>query len=79
MQKEYLEEKGNTDSEGFPDLERLNIESMTLDNASFASVMEFVQEFKSSGMKLHVLVCNAGIVTHTWGTSSYDYIYIYIY
>ena len=71
MQKEYIEEKGNKGNEGLPDLERLNIESMTLDNSSFASVMQFVQEFKSSGRKLHVIVCNAGMTSTTFGIYQY--------
>ena len=67
MQQEYVEEKDTNDSEGFPDLETLSIESMTLDNASFASVMEFAQEFKTSGRKLNTLICNAGTMTKKYG------------
>ncbi len=37
------------------------VEYRHLDLASFSSVHEFVQAFKTSGMPLHLLVNNAGI------------------
>lgn len=60
MDKEYKEllEKG---TEGLTKLEELRVEYMHLDLASFQSTKEFVEEFKKSGRKLHVLVCNAGV------------------
>lgn len=60
MNKEYKEvkEKG---SDGIVDLEELHLEYMHLDLASFQSTKDFVEAFKKTGRKLHVLVCNAGV------------------
>ncbi|XP_060082478.1 dehydrogenase/reductase SDR family member on chromosome X-like [Ylistrum balloti] len=63
MNTEFLEEKKNV-TEGVCDLEELNVSFMKLDNASIKSVMTFVEEFKASGLKLHTLICNAGIGVH---------------
>ncbi|XP_069106508.1 retinol dehydrogenase 14-like [Argopecten irradians] len=63
MNAEFLEEKKNG-TEGLSDLEKLNVSFMRLDNSSLQSVMAFVTEFKVTGLKLHVLICNAGIGRH---------------
>ncbi|XP_030849874.1 WW domain-containing oxidoreductase-like [Strongylocentrotus purpuratus] len=39
----------------------LHVEFMTLDLASLESTMTFIEAYKSKGLPLHVLVCNAGI------------------
>lgn len=41
--------------------DELSVEFMKVDLTSLKSVMNFIQEFKSSGRKLQTLVCNAGI------------------
>ncbi|XP_021355310.1 retinol dehydrogenase 14-like [Mizuhopecten yessoensis] len=63
MNTEFLEDKGKG-TEGVSDLEELNVSFMKLDNASLKSVMALVEEFKASGLKLHTLICNAGIGVH---------------
>ena len=70
MDKEYKEllEKG---TEGLAKLEELRVEYMHLDLASFQSTKEFVEEFKKSGRKLHVLVCNAGVSKRRFGECEY--------
>ncbi|XP_041466043.1 retinol dehydrogenase 14-like [Lytechinus variegatus] len=44
--------------------EDLDVEFMTLDLGSLASTMTFVEEYKTKGYPLHVLICNAGM---GWG------------
>lgn len=61
MKTEFAEEKrkGTKDiiTEG-----DINVEFMPLDLASLSSVMAFIEEYKASGRKLHVLICNAGLI-----------------
>ncbi|KAK3602907.1 hypothetical protein CHS0354_018774 [Potamilus streckersoni] len=42
-------------------LEKLSMEFMELNLGSFKSVRSFINAYKSSGRKLHMLVCNAGV------------------
>ncbi|XP_060567726.1 retinol dehydrogenase 14-like [Ruditapes philippinarum] len=60
MQEDFEKEraKGTT---GLTENPTLALEFMKLDLASFESVVNFCDEFKKSGRKLHVLVCNAGL------------------
>ncbi|XP_033740272.1 WW domain-containing oxidoreductase-like isoform X1 [Pecten maximus] len=60
MNKEFAEEKQKKTT-GVVDFDQLNVEFMSLDCNSLKSVMNFVQAYKSSGRKLHRLICNAGI------------------
>ncbi|XP_060069565.1 WW domain-containing oxidoreductase-like [Ylistrum balloti] len=60
MNEEFSEEKRKK-TDGIVDYDQLNVEFMTLDCNSFKSVMSFVESFKSSGRKLHKLICNAGL------------------
>lgn len=60
MNQEFAEEKRKK-TPGIVDNDQLNIEFMALDCNSLKSVMDFVQAYKSSGRKLHRLICNAGI------------------
>ncbi|XP_048765177.2 dehydrogenase/reductase SDR family member on chromosome X-like isoform X3 [Ostrea edulis] len=63
MQVEFKEEK----SKGTPRLcscETLALEFMALDLASLKSVENFIDNFKAKEIKLHVLLCNAGIALH---------------
>lgn len=66
MNAEYkeLRERGTED---LADVEELRLEYMKLDLASFQSVKEFVRAFEQSGRKLHVLICNAGVISSTLG------------
>lgn len=41
--------------------DHLALEYMDLDLGSMKSTLKFVEDFKKSGRKLHVLICNAGI------------------
>ena len=66
MNEEYKEEK-EKGTEGLADLEELNLEYMHLDLSSFQSTKDFAEAFKRSGRQLHVLVCNAGIISGTFG------------
>ncbi|XP_060069588.1 dehydrogenase/reductase SDR family member on chromosome X-like [Ylistrum balloti] len=59
MNEEFTEKQKKTP--GIVDYERLNVEFMFLDCNSLKSVMNFVEAYKSSGRKLHKLICNAGI------------------
>ncbi|XP_069136841.1 polyprenol dehydrogenase-like [Argopecten irradians] len=63
MNTEFLEEKAKG-KESVSDLEELNVSFMRLDNSSLKSVMTLVDEFKATGLKLHTLICNAGIGVH---------------
>ncbi|XP_033740352.1 retinol dehydrogenase 14-like isoform X2 [Pecten maximus] len=63
MNTEFLEEK-RRGTEGIADIEELDVSFMKLDNASLKSVMALVEEFKATGLKLHTLICNAGIGVH---------------
>ncbi|XP_071113279.1 polyprenol dehydrogenase-like [Haliotis cracherodii] len=47
--------------EGHINEDKLPVEFMKLDLASLKSTMDFIEAFKSSGRKLHVLLCNAGL------------------
>lgn len=60
MQLEFLgeKEKGTT---GIYDGSNLNIQFMKLDLGSFKSVLQFCEDFKKTGLPLHVLFCNAGL------------------
>lgn len=56
-----------------PDSE-LPLEYMKLDLKSLTSTMEFIETFKSSGRKLHCLICNAGIgMTEKGNQRSYSF------
>ena len=62
MNLEYEEHK--KEWQGKHDLteyETLAVEYLPLDLSSFKSTQEFVETFKKSGRKVHILVCNAGI------------------
>ncbi|XP_033740356.1 dehydrogenase/reductase SDR family member on chromosome X-like [Pecten maximus] len=63
MNTEFNEEK-EKGTKSIVDLKKLNVTFMRLDNASLKSVMTFVDHFKATGLKLHVLICNAGIGRH---------------
>lgn len=60
MQEEFQSEKGKG-TKGLTENQKLAVEFMELDLASFTSVLKFCDEFRKSGRKLHVLCCNAGI------------------
>ncbi|XP_060079868.1 dehydrogenase/reductase SDR family member on chromosome X-like [Ylistrum balloti] len=62
MNREFLEEK-QKGTLGLAQYDELSVEFMKLDCASLKSVREFIDEFKATGRKLHVLICNAGINT----------------
>ena len=62
MNEEYKELKA-AGTEGLIDVDELRLEFMKLDLASFQSIKEFCNAFKRSGRQLHVLVCNAGLMT----------------
>ncbi|XP_067674392.1 dehydrogenase/reductase SDR family member on chromosome X-like [Haliotis asinina] len=47
--------------EGISQTGSLGVEFMELDLASLKSTMAFIEAFKASGRKLHVLLCNAGV------------------
>jgi len=66
MNEEFEEEKRSETPNIIAD-DRLNVEFMKLDLASIKSTMSFINEFKASGKKLHVLICNAGIYMHQEG------------
>ncbi|XP_067674580.1 retinol dehydrogenase 12-like [Haliotis asinina] len=62
MNDEYHEDKKNGKlKEGHINEDKLPVDFMLLDLASLKSTMEFIEAFKSSGRKLHVLLCNAGL------------------
>ncbi|XP_060082482.1 dehydrogenase/reductase SDR family member on chromosome X-like [Ylistrum balloti] len=61
MNEEFQEEKANLTQNIISD-DRLSLEFGKLDLASLKSTMEFVENFKASGRKLHVLICNAGVM-----------------
>ena len=61
MKAEFTEEKSKG-TKGIITEGDINLEFMQLDLASFSSVMAFIEAFKASGKKLHVLLCNAGLV-----------------
>lgn len=61
MNAEFQEEK-TTFADNIITDDTLSVEFMKLDLASLKSTMEFVEEFKTSGRKLHVLICNAGVM-----------------
>lgn len=48
-------------TDGIVDKSPLKVEFTPLDLASFKSVRTFCEDFKKSGRKLHILICNAGI------------------
>ncbi|XP_060069619.1 dehydrogenase/reductase SDR family member on chromosome X-like [Ylistrum balloti] len=60
MNQEFAEEKQKK-TPGVVDYDALNLEFMPLDCNSLKSVVNFAQVYKSSGRKLHKLICNAGI------------------
>ncbi|XP_033759075.1 retinol dehydrogenase 14-like [Pecten maximus] len=62
MNREFQEEKRKGTS-GLAPYDQLSVDFMKLDCTSLKSVREFTDEFKASGRKLHVLLCNAGINT----------------
>lgn len=60
MNEEFKAEKAKG-TKGLADYDTLAIEFMKLDLASFKSVVEFSEAYKTSGRPLHVLFCNAGL------------------
>lgn len=68
MNAEFQEEK-TTFADNIITDDTLSVEFMKLDLASLKSTMEFVEEFKTSGRKLHVLICNAGVMMADEGMS----------
>lgn len=42
----------------------LSVEFMELDLSSLKSTLKFVEDFKTLGKPLHVLICNAGLGMH---------------
>ena len=60
MNEEFTEEKAKG-TEGLTQSEELALEFMKIDLKSFKSVVEFTENFKKTGKKLHVLFCNAGL------------------
>ncbi|XP_052244115.1 retinol dehydrogenase 14-like [Dreissena polymorpha] len=62
MEKEYKEEKERGTIHGLVDVPELSLVYMHLDLGSFHSTKQFVEDYKTSGRPLHVLICNAGIV-----------------
>ncbi|XP_021344968.1 dehydrogenase/reductase SDR family member on chromosome X-like, partial [Mizuhopecten yessoensis] len=61
MNEEFQQEKENSTQNIISD-DRLSLEFGKLDLASLKSTMDFVEEFKASERKLHVLICNAGVM-----------------
>ncbi|CAG2234641.1 RDH12 [Mytilus edulis] len=60
MKKEYQEEK-QKGTNGIIQDGDIYVQFMKVDFASLQSTKEFIETFKSSGQKLHTLVCNAGL------------------
>ncbi|KAK3082857.1 hypothetical protein FSP39_007233 [Pinctada imbricata] len=61
MRTDFAEEKSKG-TKGVITEGEIIVEFMQLDLASLSSVMAFIEAFKASGKKLHVLLCNAGLV-----------------
>ncbi|XP_048239840.1 retinol dehydrogenase 14-like [Haliotis rufescens] len=62
MNEEFSASKeAGTLPEGINQTGRLAVDCMKLDLASLKSTMAFIEAFKASGRKLHVLLCNAGL------------------
>ncbi|PIK41483.1 putative retinol dehydrogenase 12 [Apostichopus japonicus] len=60
MKQETQEDfKGSKGSNGIPEL---NIQYMNLDLSSLESTINFARQFKETGLPLHVLICNAGLL-----------------
>lgn len=53
-------EKG---SDNIAEYDKLDIEFMQLDLASLKSTMAFIEKFKAKYKKLHLLICNAGLLS----------------
>ena len=60
MKTEFQAEK-EKGTEGATQTTELTIEFMQLDLTSLNSTKTFIEQFKASGRKLNVVVCNAGI------------------
>ncbi|XP_069135714.1 polyprenol dehydrogenase-like isoform X1 [Argopecten irradians] len=61
MNEEFQQEKEQGTQNIISD-DRLRLEFAKLDLASLKSTMDFVEGFKASSRKLHVLICNAGVM-----------------
>ncbi|XP_046550354.1 retinol dehydrogenase 14-like isoform X3 [Haliotis rubra] len=62
MNEEFRASKeAGTLPEGISQTGSLAVDFMELDLASLKSTMAFIEAFKASGRKLHVLLCNAGV------------------
>jgi len=71
MNSEYRELRDDLHTKhSIPVQDTLDLEFMPLDLSSFQSTVTFVELYKNSGRKLHVLVCNAGIAMTPFGTWS---------
>ena len=66
MNTEFSAEKGLHTPNIITD-DHLDVSFMQLDLASLKSTTKFIDEFKATGKKLHVLICNAGIYMTTEG------------
>ncbi|XP_050413557.2 retinol dehydrogenase 14 [Patella vulgata] len=62
-EKELKEKQENVQETNRTEPKLLNVEMMELDLASFDKTMKFIEEFKTRNCPLHVLICNAGVVT----------------
>ena len=52
----------------------MNVELMKLDLASLESTKNFIENFKQKNLPLHILICNAGIVSIPHRKKSSNYI-----
>ena len=75
MKEDFQREK-NKGTEGIIQDGDMDVRYMQLDLSSLKSTKKFIDDFKATGMKLHTLVCNAGLVFHVQGTSSMGTKYI---
>ena len=77
MKSEFQAEK-EKGTDGVTQTADLTIEFMQLDLTSLNSTKTFIEQFKASGKKLNVLVCNAGIVYVPLGNFNFcTYMYIH--
>lgn len=74
MKTEFQVEK-EKGTEGVTQTAELTIQFMQLDLTSLNSTKTFIQQFKASGRKLNVLVCNAGIAYAPMGNKMKKKIY----
>ena len=69
MEAEFAEAKESGQTYGLVDRPKLDVQYRVCDLSSLKSVMQFIEWFKSTGLNIHALICNAATYSLQEGKS----------